>query len=48
MLWYERRNQIFNDLKQSIKDFRLFIKKFYLIVWSVEKIQKVKSQGMKK
>ena len=48
MLWYERRNQIFKDLKQSIKDFRLFIKIFYLIVWSVEKIQKVKSQGMKK
>ena len=31
-------------LKQFIRDFSLFIKECYRIVWSVEKIQKVKTQ----
>ena len=31
-------------LKQFIRDFSLFIKECYRIVWSVEKIEKVKTQ----
>ena len=34
-------------LKQSIKDFTLFIKQWYRFVWSIEEIQKVKPEGCK-
>ena len=39
----ERRNQEFIDL---IKDFSLFIKQPYCLVWSVKKIKKVKIQKL--
>ena len=42
----ERRNQKFKDLIKFIEDFSLFIKQCYHIVWSVEKIQKVKIQKL--
>ena len=32
----------FCDIKEEIKKFKLYIKQCYLIVWSVEKIRKVK------
>ena len=32
----------YDKMKEKIKDSSLFIKKCYLILWSVEKIQKVK------
>ena len=35
-------------LKQFIKDFSPFIKQCSQIVWSVEKIQKVKNQKLKR
>ena len=35
-------------LQQFIKDFNLFIKQCYLTIWSVEKIQKVKTQKLKR
>ena len=38
-------NEIKN-LNQFIEDFSLFVKQCYLIVWSVEKIQKVKIQKL--
>ena len=48
MWWYETRNQKFKDLKQSIKGCSVFIKQFYCIVWSVEKVQKGKTQKVVK
>ena len=33
-------------LKQFIEDFSLFIKQCYCVVWSVENLQKVKTQTM--
>ena len=35
-------------LKQSVKDFRLFIKQCYLIVLNVEQIKKLKYQRLKR
>ena len=35
-------------LHQYIKDFSLFIKQCYLILWSAEKIQEVKTQSLKR
>ena len=35
-------------LKQFIEDFSLFIKQCYCVVWSVENLQKVKTQTMEK
>ena len=32
-------------LKQFITDFCLFIKQYYIVVWNVEKMQKIKTQG---
>ena len=48
-----------NDLRESddldvkiltvqYKDFNVFIKQCYLIIWSVEKIQKVKTQKLQR
>ena len=34
-----------DDTKKSITDFNLFIKQCYLIVWGVEKMQKVKTNA---
>ena len=42
----ERINKKFKDLIKFIKDFGLFIKQCYCIVWSAEKIQKVKIQKL--
>ena len=36
--------KVFNRPHQFIRDFSLFIKQLYHIIWSVEKIQKVKTQ----
>ena len=42
----ERRNHKFKDLIKFIEDFSLFIKQCYHIVWSVEKIQRIKIQKL--
>ena len=34
--------------QQSVKDFSLFLKQYCCIVWSVEKVEKVKSWGLKR
>ena len=45
--FYAMKEEIKNlKTKKLIKDFSLFIKQCYLIVWSVEKIQKVKTQKL--
>ena len=41
-------NQIFKDPIKFIVDFSLFTKQCYRIVWSVEKIQKVRIQKLQK
>ena len=37
--------KILKTLEQFITDFCLFIKQYYIVVWNVEKMQKVKTQG---
>ena len=41
-------NQIFKDPIKFIVDFSLFTKQCYRIVWSVQKIQKVRIQKLQK
>ena len=43
MIW--KKNQTSKNLSVN-QDLNLFIKQYYLIVWSVEKIQKVKTQNL--
>ena len=38
--------KVFDCMHKFIEDFSLFIKQYYHIVWSVEKIQKVKIQKL--
>ena len=41
----DMKEEIQNErLKQFIEDFGLFINQCYCIIWSIEKIQKVKTQ----
>ena len=42
---WKKKSKIYR-LKQFIKDFGLFVKQCYHIVWGVEKIKKVKIQKL--
>ena len=44
----EKRNQKFKELIKFIEDFSWFMKQNCCIVWSVEKIQKVKIQKLQR
>ena len=46
IIW--KKNKKFRTLKQFIEDFTLLIKQCYHFVWSVEKMQKVKTQKSEK
>ena len=45
---YDMREKIKKLKTSTVKYFKLFIKQCYLIVWSVQKIQKLKNQGLKR